>query len=514
MKEMIIESKRLNAFGASFARLRRDFRKILSVITTLLAASEACVVGPKYQRPNVPAPPAFKESLPEGFKEMKGWKVAEPNDGVNRGKWWEIFRNQELNALEEQVDVSNQNLLAAEAQYRAARDAIRIERANLYPFVTSGISIADSRSAQITSPSGNTVSGSHTLEDLSASLSYLADTWGSVRRSIRGSAESAQASAAQLENARLAIHSVLAQLYFQLRGIDGEEELFERTVKSYEEYLDLTKIRFDAGVASGADVAQAQTQLSEARAQRVDLGEARAQYEHAIAVLVGKAPAELSIAGAKIDMAPPPIPVGVPSDLLERRPDIAAAERQMAVANEQIGIAKAAFYPSISLSASVGLQSSRFADWFLSPSGLWTVGGQLAQTLFDAGKRRAQKDFAQASYDAVVANYRQTVLTSFQQVEDSLSALRVLADETLATDETVRAASESLEISTYQYKAGTASYLQVITAQTSVLQNQILALNILTRRMLASVLLIEALGGGWDSSSLPTEKLLISGKQH
>ena len=259
-------------------------------------------------------------------------------------------------------------------------------------------------------------------------------------------------------------------------------------------------------------MAQAQTQLSTARAQLVDLGVARAQYEHAIAILIGKSPVELSIAPAKISTTPPSIPVGLPSDLLERRPDIAASERQMASANEQIGIAKAAFYPAVSLSISAGLQSSEFAKWFTWPSRLWSLGPQIAETLFDAGKRRAQADAAQAAYEATVANYRQTVLTGFQQVEDNLSALRVLAEEAQATDEAVNAALQSLEISTYQYKAGTASYLQVITAQTTALQNQTSAVNILTRRMVASVLLIEALGGGWDSSKLPSERDLASGK--
>jgi NodT family efflux transporter outer membrane factor (OMF) lipoprotein len=471
--------------------------------------SSGCMVGPKYQRPAAPTPPIYKKTLPENSKEMSGWKAAEPIDATIRGKWWELYRDPDLNALEEQVDVSNQSLLAAEAQYRAARDAVKIARSGLFPTATAGTSITSSQASRTTTAG---VSSAVTIYDLPISISYLADTWGSIRRGITASAASAQASAAQLENARLALHSELAQLHFQLHGIDGEMQLLDDTVKSYQEYLDLTKIRFDTGVASGADVAQAQTQLSSARAQRVDLGVARTQYEHAIAILIGKPPSELSIAAAKIDAMPPSIPVGVPSDLLERRPDIAAAERQMAEANEQIGIAKAAFYPSVVLSASGGLGSSKFTEWFTWPSRLWSVGPQLAQTLFDAGKRRAQTDAAQAAYDATVANYRQTVLTGFQQVEDNLSALRVLAEEARVTEETVQAAMQTLEISTYQYKAGTVNYLPVITAQTSVLQNQISAVNILTRRMVASVLLIEALGGGWDSSALPDEKQLMSGK--
>lgn len=315
--------------------------------------------------------------------------------------------------------------------------------------------------------------------------------------------------AAQLENVRLAFHAALAQDYFELHGVDGEQELLQRTVKSYEEYLQLTKDRFASGVASGADVAQAEAQLKTAQAQLIDLGVARAQFEHAIAVLVGKPPAEVTIPPTPIRALPPPIPVGVPSDLLQRRPDVAAAERQMAVVNEQIGISEAAFFPTVLLTGSAGFQRGSFTDWFSWPSRLWSVGPQVAETVFDAGRRRAQADLARASFDASVASYRQTVLTSFQQVEDNLAALRVLADEARAEDEAVQAAQRSLDVSTYQYKAGVASYLQVITAQTVALQDQVAAVNILTRRMVASVLLIEALGGGWDASTLPTEQNLV-----
>jgi NodT family efflux transporter outer membrane factor (OMF) lipoprotein len=290
------------------------------------------------------------------------------------------------------------------------------------------------------------------------------------------------------------------------------QELLERTVKSYEEYLQLTKDRFASGVASGGDVAQAETQLHTARAQLIDLGVARAQFEHAIAILIGKPPSALSIPAATLQSTPPPIPVGVPSALLERRPDIAAAERQMAEVNEQIGIAKAAYYPALLLSAAGGLESSDFTKWLTWPSRFWAVGPQLVETVFDAGKRRAQVDLAQAAYDATVANYRQTVLISFQQVEDNLAALRVLENEARAVDEAVRAAQRSLDISTYQYKAGTASYLQVIASQTIALQNERTATDIHTRRMVASVLLIEALGGGWDASKLPAAKDMATGK--
>jgi NodT family efflux transporter outer membrane factor (OMF) lipoprotein len=472
------------------------------------------MIGPKYQRPTAPVPSAYKEPPPDNPKEMQGWKQAQPNDGAKRGKWWEIYNDPQLNALEEQVSISNQNVLAAEAQFREAKDAVRIARSSLYPSVNVGPSISTSRTSGTlyNVVAGNLTSGELNTFDLPADVSYQADIWGSIRRSVRASAATAQASAAQLENARLSYQAMLAQDYFELHGTDGEQELLERTVKSYEDYLHLTKDRFKSGVASGGDVAQAETQLDTARAQLIDLGVARAQFEHAIAILVGKPPAALSIPSASIKILPPSVPVGVPSGLLERRPDIAAAERQMASGNEQIGIAEVAYYPTLTLSAAGGLESGDFLKWLSWPSRFWSVGPQLAETVFDAGRRRAQVALAQAAYDATVANYRQTVLTSFQQVEDNLAALRVLANEARAEDEAVQAAEQSLAISTYQYKAGTVSYLQVITSQTIALQDEVSAVNILTRRMVASVLLIEALGGGWDASTLPTVQDVAHGK--
>ena len=356
---------------------------------------------------------------------------------------------------------------------------------------------------------------SRTTYDLPVNVSWEADTWGSVRRSIRQSAEAAQASAAQLENARLSYQAELAADYFELRGADSEKELLSTTVKSYEDYLKLTQDRFNSGVASGSDVAQAETQLQTARAQLIDYDVARAQYEHAIAVLTGKPPAEVSISYRGIKISPPPVPVGVPSTLLERRPDIAAAERQMAGANEQIGINKAAFYPAIGLAtqgAPIGLESSSFLHWISWPSRFWSIGPGLDETVYDAGKRRATLNQSIAAYDATVANYRQIVLTAFQQVEDNLAALRVLEREAQAEEDAVKAAQSALDISTYQYKAGTVNYLTVITEQAILLTDQIQAVSILTRRMSASVLLIEALGGGWDTSKLPTIQAVSHGK--
>ena len=483
-----------------------------SVLTAgCMLALSGCMVGPRYNRPSAPVPVAYKEPPPPG------WKEAQPNDGLIRGKWWEIYGDPQLNGLEEQVIVSNQNVLQLEAQFRAARDAVRIARAALFPVVTTSPSVTASRaggggggSASTTAGSGGQTGGGsggssvRTNYTIPFDFSYQVDLWGSIRREVRLSAENAQATAAQLENVRLTIESELAQDYFQLRGLDGQRNLLEKTVASYAEYLTLTKNRFNGGVASGADVAQAETQLNSVKEQLIDLGVARAQFEHAIAVLTGRPPADLALPYDAKQPTPPVIPVGVPSTLLERRPDIAQSERQMAAVHEQIGIAQAAFYPALTLSASAGLQASSFLSLFSWPSRFWTVGAGLGETLFDAGRRRGQVSQAKDIYDAAEAGYRQTVLTAFQQVEDNLAAERILADEAVATDLTIDSAKRSLDISTYQYKAGTANYLQVLLAQTALLGEQRAALSVLTRRMTASVLLIEALGGGWEASKLPT----------
>jgi NodT family efflux transporter outer membrane factor (OMF) lipoprotein len=473
--------------------------------------SASCMVGPNYKRPPAPAPPAYKELPPDNSPQASEWKTAQPSDAIARGKWWEIYNDPELNALEEQVSISNENIKMAEAQFREAKFAVKIARSNLFPTISVSPTIVTSRSSSNVPPSP----GQQTTYDLPLDVSWEADTWGSIRRGVQASAASAQGSFAQLENARLSYQAALAQAYFELHGTDGEKELLETTVKSYQDYLKLTQDRFNSGVASGADVAQAETQLDTARVQLIDLDVARAQYEHAIAVLTGKAPAEVTVSNGSIKITPPPVPVGLPSQLLERRPDIASAERQMAAANEQIGIAKAAFYPIIGLTtnnAPVGLESTSFLHWLSWPSRFWSVGPGLAETLYDAGRRRATLNQSLAAYDATVANYRQTVLTAFQQVEDNLAALRVLENEARAEDEAVKAAQNSLDISTYQYKAGTVNYLTVITAQAALLQNQVQAVSILTRRMSASVLLVEALGGGWNASKLPTTQDLISHK--
>ena len=458
----------------------------------LLVFSNACMVGPKYQRPSAPAPPAYKEELPAG------WKEAQPSDGALRGKWWQVYSDPRLDALEDQVSISNQNVLAAEAQFREAKAAARIARAGLFP--TATVAPSGARSG------AGAASSARSIYTVPLDLAYQVDVWGSIRRGAAASAAVAQASAAQLENARLLYQAELASDYFEIQGLDASRQLLDATAKSYEQNVQLTQDRFDGGVASLGDVAQAQTQLETARAQSVDLGVQRAQFEHAIAVLTGKPPADLSIPAAPSQSPPPVSLAGIPSALLERRPDVAAAERQVAAANEQIGIAKAALYPSLNFSAAAGSQTTLIGDLLTWPSRFWSLGPQLAETLFDAGKRHAQVKLTQAAYDAAVASYRQTVLTAFQQVEDSLAQLRILSQEGEITGRAVKAAQQSLDISTAQYRGGIASYLQVITAQTSLLQNQRAAVDILTRRMAASVSLIQALGGGWDASQLPSSQ--------
>ena len=475
---------------------------LLFTLAILTLASTGCMVGPNYKRPAAPVPAAYKEPLPDG------WKEAQPNDGAIRGKWWEIYNDPQLNALEEQVSISNQNVLEAEANFRAARYAVRIARASLFPTVTVGPTLGVSRSASgIPGQSGVVATYS-----LPAAASWPVDIWGAVHRSVQASQATAQSLYAQLENARLAYQSELAQDYFSLRGIDGDVDLLTRTAKSYEEYLTLTQNRYKAGVASGGDVAQAQTQLDTTRAQLIDFGVARAQFEHAIAILTGKPPTTLSLPTGLLKTPPPPIPVALPSVLLERRPDIAGAERQMAAVHEQIGIAVAAYYPSLDLSASLGFGPAQFTKGFLWPSRVFSAGSALSETVYEGGKRRAQVAQAKALYDASVASYRETVLTAFQQVEDDLSALKILADEAAATDRAVKAAEESLAIATYQYKAGTVAYLQVITTQAAALQEERAAVDVLTRRIVSSVLLVQALGGGWDSKNIPSPADMMQGQ--
>ena len=473
---------------------------LAAVLAAVASLSTGCLKIPPYERPVAPVPLEFKEPPPEG------WKEAQPSDGTLRGKWWEIFGDPALNALEEQVSISNQNVLQAEANFRAAQAAVHVARSALYPLVSASPSVAGSEaSSRMSSPIPAAPLGTY---ELPVNASYTADLWGSIHRSVTASANTAQSLAALLENARLTYQAELAQDYFLLHGSDADAALLQQAAQSYKEYLTLTQVRFAGGVASDADVSQAETQLYTTQAELVDLDVLRTQYEHAIAILIGKPPTELSIPRKGTEFTFPRIPVALPSALLERRPDVADTERQAAAANLQIGIAKAAFFPTLTFAAAAGVESTSFINWFTWPSRFWTLGPQAAQILFDAGKRRAQVQQAQANYDATAAAYRQTVLTAFQQVEDNLSALRVLENESAVLEQAVKSAQRAVTVSQAQYIGGTATYLQVITTQTIALQDERSAIDVQTRRMTAAVLLIEALGGGWDASALPTAQSL------
>ncbi len=455
-----------------------------------------CVVGPKYHAPVVQAPPAYKEA--------GDWKPAQPNDQNLGGSWWTIFQDSQLNALEDQVNVSNQNLKAAEAQFRQARAALRYYRADYFPTVTYGPSATRERISSRRPPATSIFDGI-TYNDfvLPFSVSYQADVWGRVRKNVESYREQAQASAADLATVNLSMHADLAVDYFQARSLDAEEQLLKSTVKQYEQALELNQNRFAGGIASEVEVEQARTQLETTRAQEIDVGVLRSQYEHAVAILIGKPPAEFSLPPLPLTAPPPHVPVSVPSELLERRPDIAAAERLVASANAQIGVAKSAYYPMISLGATGGFESSAITTLLNGPSGLWSVGLSAVGTVFDVGRRRALNDQARAAYDYQVAAYRESVLSGFQQVEDNLAAVRILENEAKVQNEAVVAAQRSLDLSVTRYKGGVTSYLEVITAQSAALADEVTAVNILGRRMANTVLLIQALGGGWDRSSLP-----------
>jgi NodT family efflux transporter outer membrane factor (OMF) lipoprotein len=467
---------------------------------TLLAIAAlqftACTVGPKYHTPMVQAPPAYKE--------LGDWKPAQPNDQNLGGSWWTIFNDPQLNALEDQINVGNQNLRAAEAQFRQARAALRYNRADYYPTATAGLSASRQRISGRRPPATSIFDGI-TYNDfvLPFSVSYQVDVWGRVRKNVESYREQAQASAADLATVNLSMHADLAIDYFQARSLDAEEQLLNSTVTQYEQALELNQNRFQGGIASEVEVEQAKTQLQTTRAAAIDVGVLRAQYEHAVAILVGKPPAEFTLAPLPLTAPPPHIPISVPSELLERRPDIAAAERRVASANAQIGVAKSAYYPTISLGASGGFESSAITTLLNGPSGLWSVGLSAVGTIFDGGRRRALTDQARAAYDFQVAAYRENVLSGFQQVEDNLAAVRILENEAQVQDEAVVAAQRSLDLSVTRYKGGVTSYLEVITAQSAALTDEVTAVNILGRRMANTVLLIQALGGGWDRSSLP-----------
>jgi NodT family efflux transporter outer membrane factor (OMF) lipoprotein len=454
-----------------------------------------CTVGPEYKRPLAEVPPVYKE--------VGNWKQAQPNDQNLGGNWWEMFQDSQLNALELQVNVSNQNLKAAEAQYTQARALVRYNRAAYFPTIDGGASATRNRISNNRPPSLATNGVTYNDFQIPLELSYEVDVWGRVRRSVESSREQAQASAADLATVNLSMHAQLALDYFQARTLDAEEQLLNSTVTQYQQALELIENRFAGGLASDLEVQQARTQLETTRAEAIDVGVGRAQYEHAVAVLIGKPPAEFSLAALPLTAPPPPIPTGLPSELLERRPDIAAAERRVASANAQIGVAKAAYYPTISLGATGGFESGVISTLISGPSILWSAGGSAVVPLFDAGRRRANLDQAIAAYDQTVANYRETVLTGFEQVEDNVAALRILEHEAQVQNVAVIAAEKYLELAVTRYKGGVTSYLEVTTAQSAALSDELTAVNILGRRMADAVTLVQALGGGWNSSELP-----------
>jgi NodT family efflux transporter outer membrane factor (OMF) lipoprotein len=504
-----------------FAGLRNTLAGIIApLVALLLITLLGCTVGPRYVKASAPTPTAYKEQPPASYQGAIQWQPANPADQASRGKWWEIFGDPELNGLEEQIATSNQTLKVFEARFREARAAIRFNRASQFPTISTAPSAAYTKNSDYSPGFPGKIQEVSTGDlVLPIDLSYELDLWGRVRRTVAAAREEAQATAADYETAKLSLEAELAMDYFELRSADAQKALLDDTVKAYTEDVRLTTHRFRGGVAPRSDVAQAQTQLDTTRVQDTDVTVQRAQLEHAIAILIGKPPAQFTLTSSEVSQSawrpgslpaapltiqPPSIPTGLPSELLQRRPDIAAAERRMAEANQQIGIARAAYFPTVMLDGTAGFEGTQGSNWFTWPAGFWALGPSLAETLFDAGRRRATSESARANYDAAVATYRETSLTAFQEVEDNLAALRILENEAQQQDEAIASSRDSLHLFTNRYKGGVDTYLQVITAETILLGNELNAIDILQRRMDASALLVKALGGGWDVSKLPT----------
>jgi NodT family efflux transporter outer membrane factor (OMF) lipoprotein len=510
-----------------------------------LAMLCGCTVGPPYLKPSVQSPSAYKELTAAQFKDTDGWKVAAPQDTTLRDKWWELFGDPQLSALEEQVKVSNQNVAAAYAAFMQARAMVKQAQAQYWPTLTVGASMTRSHQpagvgaaaasgtgtsaasssggtgTSATSTSGTGITsvssegGTGNFFSLPFDASWTPDLWGKVRNLVKGNIAAAQASAADLANAQLTAQAEVAVDYFELRSQDDLIALADATVKAYTESLALTQAQYETGIASDETVAQAQVQLQTTQAQATNLGIQRAQYEHAIAVLVGQPASTFSVAARSSNVQPPAVPFGVPSQLLERRPDVAADERLMAQANAQIGVEDAAYFPTLTLSASAGFDSTTAADWLTWPARFWSVGPSLSETIFDGGLRSANVAQYRAAYNEAVANYRQTVLTAFQQVEDNLASLRILSQELAQQDQAVASSQHYVTLATDRYRLGLDPYLDVVTAQTSLFSNQQTNVNLRMQQLTATVQLIEALGGGWDSSQLPTSGDISAGKaQH
>ncbi|HEX4309328.1 MAG TPA: efflux transporter outer membrane subunit [Acidobacteriaceae bacterium] len=480
----------------------RPWAVACSTLALLLAG---CTVGPNYHRPAAATAPAWKENTAPPPNPQNGtWKQAEPSDGALRGQWWDLYGDPQLSALETKVAVSNQTLRAAMEQYLSAHEQVRVARSQYFPTLSAGPSISRQRESYNQPNTNRSLTNyQYNSYGIAGQAQWEPDLWGQVRRTVEQARANAQASAALLANVDLSLRAELAVDYFQMRGLDSQKQLLDNTVQSFEEYLKLTQIRFKGGVATESDVALAQTQLETTRAQDIDIGVARAQYEHAIATLIGTPASTFSLPPMPLGQQIPPIPIGVPSQLLERRPDIAAAERQADAANAQIGIATAAYYPNVSLTGTGGFASGNPGTLIQGPSEMWSLGASAVELLFDAGRRHAITQQARDAYEQQAANYRQSVLAAFQDVEDNLAAVRILDQESAQQALAVAAAERSLNISTNRYKGGVTTYLEVLTAQTTQLSNQRTQADIATRQFVSSVQLIRALGGGWDTTQLP-----------
>lgn len=466
-------------------------------------------VGPDYSRPQYTAPPAYKEGgattvlAPPPNPSGGGWQAASPSDGMLKGKWWEIYNDPQLNALEDRIAANNQNLRQAYETYQAAREQVTANRADLYPSISAGPGFTHDRNSANRPLVTSSTRKEYNDLTLEAQGSWEPDFWGRIRRNIEAAHANEQASAADMANVDLSLSAMMATDYFQLRGFDAQAKLLTATVTDLERQLDLTQRRLAGGVATNADVLQAQTQLETVRAQLVDVGVARAQMEHAIGTIAYYQLPGFNIPASPLDLALPKVPLGVPSQLLERRPDIAAAERRTAAANAQIGIAVSAFYPTISLGGTGGFESTHGGTWIQGPSALWSLGAQASELLFDAGRRHALTQQARDQYEAQVASYKGTIFYAFQDVEDQLSSSRILENELAAEQKAVDAAQRSFDLSNQRYKGGVTSYLEVLTAEQTLLQNQRTSIDLQTRQFVSSVGLVRSLGGGWDTSQLP-----------
>jgi NodT family efflux transporter outer membrane factor (OMF) lipoprotein len=495
----------------SSSRLSAAKAAIFCFLALSVCVLHGCTVGPKYVRPTVPVPVAYKETAPQQASDGSLWKTADPQDAAFRGNWWEIFQEPELNELESQLDLSNQNIAQAYELFMASRAQVREARSAYFPTVTTTPGYSRFRTSQSTGQAKSSPANPNSNQFLLPfNVSWEPDLWGRIRNTVHQNSYAAQVSAADLENQRLSEQAHLAVFYFQLRGQDALEDVFQKAVEVDRQSLELTRVLYRTGLDNDESVAQAEITLKSAEASATNAAIARAQFEHAIALLIGKPASTFSIPVKPLATTAPAVPPGLPSELLERRPDIAAAERTMAEANALIGVQTAAFYPTLTISAGAGLESPKFSQWFNWPSRFWSVGPSFSETLFDGNLRRATLAKNTALYHADVANYRQVVLTAFQQTEDSLAGLRLIGVQITQQDEAVRSAQRFYDLATVRYKTGLDPYLNIFTAQATLLSNQQIEISLRTQQLTTSVQLIEALGGGWNVSRLPSERAVAA----